>query len=478
MALRLRRGTDAERLTITPEAGEPLYTTDTKQLYVGDGTTSGGILVGPITAIADIVEDVTPQLGGNLDLNGNNIIGSGNINITGTITATGNINLGDGVEDNVIVGGEIGSNLTPTSDAAFNLGSVSKRWGNVYAHSVVVDGQLDAENINANLIADDSVVAFDSATGQFKGLLDGDLVGSVFADDSTKIIDGQTGEIFGNLTGNLTGIVNGTLDGEMIGSVFADNSTKIIDGQTGEIFGNLTGSLTGNVIGDVVGSVFADDSTLIIDGINRSLSGLTVKTRFIESDFEELSYTSTTGNSSFSVTSDDDAGLLVLRKNSSSDLSGSTAAYGRIIFARNDINGSSFHSLIAGSDTALSFGVDDTGTFSDLSKFVTWTGTNFGIGTLNPASALDVNGNGNFSGNVEAAAFKGSVVSDDSTIMIDAVENTITAGGFIQFGSLTSSERDDLTATNGMVIYNTTNNKFEGYQNGAWINLDDGTAAS
>jgi hypothetical protein len=28
-----------------------------------------------------------------------------------------------------------------------------------------------------------------------------------------------------------------------------------------------------------------------------------------------------------------------------------------------------------------------------------------------------------------------------------------------------------------MVIYNTTNNRFEGRQNGAWINLDDGTAA-
>jgi hypothetical protein len=39
MALRLRRGTDAERLLITPVEGELVYTTDTKLLYVGDGTT-------------------------------------------------------------------------------------------------------------------------------------------------------------------------------------------------------------------------------------------------------------------------------------------------------------------------------------------------------------------------------------------------------------------------------------------------------
>ena len=49
--------------------------------------------------------------------------------------------------------------------------------------------------------------------------------------------------------------------------------------------------------------------------------------------------------------------------------------------------------------------------------------------------------------------------------------------GYVQFGSFTKTERDALTASNGMVLYNTTDNKFQGYQNGAWINLDDGTAA-
>ena len=231
MALRLRRGTDAERLTITPEAGEPLYTTDTKRLYVGDGTTSGGILVGPslLAPIENLVEDTTPQLGGNLDLNGNNIIGTGNINISGTITATGNINLGDGVEDNVIVGGQIGSNLTPTSDSAYNLGSMNKRWGNIYAHSVVVDGELSAETINSNLLGDDSVIAFNSGTGKFTGSFDGDLTGSVFSDNSTKIIDGITGEIFGSVTGNLTGNVVGDITGDVTGDVLGINGSTLVD---------------------------------------------------------------------------------------------------------------------------------------------------------------------------------------------------------------------------------------------------------
>ena len=43
MAFKIRRGTNAERLTITPAQGELIYTTDTKKLYVGDGSTVGGI---------------------------------------------------------------------------------------------------------------------------------------------------------------------------------------------------------------------------------------------------------------------------------------------------------------------------------------------------------------------------------------------------------------------------------------------------
>jgi hypothetical protein len=45
MGLQFRRGTDAERLTTVFAAGEPVFTTDTEKLYVGDGVTLGGIEV-------------------------------------------------------------------------------------------------------------------------------------------------------------------------------------------------------------------------------------------------------------------------------------------------------------------------------------------------------------------------------------------------------------------------------------------------
>jgi len=51
---------------------------------------SGANLTGINT---DLVSDTTPQLGGNLDLNSNNITGTGNIETTGSIDITGGMNL-------------------------------------------------------------------------------------------------------------------------------------------------------------------------------------------------------------------------------------------------------------------------------------------------------------------------------------------------------------------------------------------------
>lgn len=44
---RLRRGLESNRTGITPLEGELVYTTDEKKVYVGDGSTAGGVLIGP-----------------------------------------------------------------------------------------------------------------------------------------------------------------------------------------------------------------------------------------------------------------------------------------------------------------------------------------------------------------------------------------------------------------------------------------------
>ena len=43
---KLRRGTNTERAAVTFDEGELVYTTDTHDVYIGDGNTAGGIMVG------------------------------------------------------------------------------------------------------------------------------------------------------------------------------------------------------------------------------------------------------------------------------------------------------------------------------------------------------------------------------------------------------------------------------------------------
>lgn len=223
MALRLRRGTDAERLTITPLQGELIYATDTKKLYVGDGATAGGILVGPVDAdLYDLVNDTTPQLGGDLDLNGNNITGTGNINIDGTITATGNIGLGDADADQITVGGVINSSLRPALDTTYDLGSQSRKWQHLWTGAATIDQTLTVESIvlNNNIHnGNDSSIIYNADTDTLSATtIIGNVTGSVFSDDSGAVlVDSVNGQITGPVnnasieTGNI--IVNGPLGG-------------------------------------------------------------------------------------------------------------------------------------------------------------------------------------------------------------------------------------------------------------------------
>jgi hypothetical protein len=76
------------------------------------------------------------QIDGGLGVNKNVTIGAG-LSVVGESyfigTATfygGTLNLGDSDTDDIVFGGEIKSNLIPTDDATYNLGTEAKRWNN------------------------------------------------------------------------------------------------------------------------------------------------------------------------------------------------------------------------------------------------------------------------------------------------------------------------------------------------------------
>jgi len=75
--LQLRGGTTAQHSTFTGALREVTVDTDKDTLVVHDGSTAGGFPLAKysdVTAIStDLVNDTTPQLGGDLDTNGNDI---------------------------------------------------------------------------------------------------------------------------------------------------------------------------------------------------------------------------------------------------------------------------------------------------------------------------------------------------------------------------------------------------------------------
>ncbi len=76
-------------------------------------------------SINNVVEDTTPQLGGDLDLNSSDITGTGDINITGTIQSSGNITgtLATAAQTNITSVGTL-SSLTVSGDATFDTSTL------------------------------------------------------------------------------------------------------------------------------------------------------------------------------------------------------------------------------------------------------------------------------------------------------------------------------------------------------------------
>ena len=102
-------GVEAFRVTSTLISGSSTSTGSFGHLMVGGGNFSSASLASAVagsgggSGISDVVEDTSPQLGGDLDLNSNDITGTGNINIAGNLTVLGttstisttNIKIGD-----------------------------------------------------------------------------------------------------------------------------------------------------------------------------------------------------------------------------------------------------------------------------------------------------------------------------------------------------------------------------------------------
>ena len=70
----------------------------------------------------------------------------GNLDVTGNITLSGDITIGDEITDSIEIVGGINSNVVPSENSTFTLGTPAKQWTNLFTNSLTVDDILIKNN--------------------------------------------------------------------------------------------------------------------------------------------------------------------------------------------------------------------------------------------------------------------------------------------------------------------------------------------
>jgi hypothetical protein len=209
MALKIRRGLEAERAALTganPAAGEPIFVTDTGKLYVGNGVQTGGVIINPDLSIGNLTD--------------------------------------------------VNSSISPATNQLLTW--TGSQWDAVTL-SVVQDIQ-DLNNVNVTGVANGKILKYNAVLNNPDGSTGGWVVGdeafSSFDLDAT--LAGKSVGVFGDFA--MTGL-NVPADGQYLLWDDANGYWK-----PGDI--NLASGAIQSISADVTGSVFGDDSTLLVDGVN------------------------------------------------------------------------------------------------------------------------------------------------------------------------------------------------------------------
>jgi len=119
------------------------------------------------TVATDLVNDTTPQLGGDLDVNGNSIVSVSNGNISITPDGTGKVIIdglshptADGTNGQALVTdgagnlsfgdvsvslSAVGESIIPSTTDTYDLGSSSKVWANIYTGDLNLSNEAKSE---------------------------------------------------------------------------------------------------------------------------------------------------------------------------------------------------------------------------------------------------------------------------------------------------------------------------------------------
>ena len=202
-----------------------------------------------------------------------------NVGIT-TVTdfnATGNVTLGNADTDNIVFTGEINSNVIPNTNIAYDLGSSTKRWGNLFINKVTAGGGntvIDDDITTRNL----SVTGLSTFTGNIDANGNLDVDGDTTLDATT--VDGLLDINAGGQanTFKVEDLTAGRVVLAGTGGELEDSANLTFNGSNLTVGGNVIavdGTFSGNV--SVAGTLTYQDVTNVDSvGIATARVGLDV----------------------------------------------------------------------------------------------------------------------------------------------------------------------------------------------------------
>jgi hypothetical protein len=247
--------------------GTPFYASGNKSLYILNNDGAGG------NSRIDLTGNIAGNtIGGNLGINGDllitgNTYQTGSIELTGNIKLGGNINIGDSNTDFITFGGEVSSSIVPDINNAFDLGSPTKNWRDIYVSGTAFVDVLQARQVNFSDLGILNDLSVSGSTFLGNG---GDITvisGSIYNDQLTN-----NRVVIAGTNGLLEDDANFTFDGTELNigqSKFTvqQSSGNLLTQGNASVEGNL--SVTGTT--SISGATTIDD-TLRVTG-NSSLEG-------------------------------------------------------------------------------------------------------------------------------------------------------------------------------------------------------------
>jgi hypothetical protein len=240
--LRFRQGTNAERLLITPASGEPIWTTDSQRFYIGDGSTVGGDLIGPIYKSGTGSNSIVTSFSSTSAASGDySVVGGGNGNVIKS-TADGSV-IGGGY-DNTVWGPKsfIGGGEGNTTGSSF--------FGNDQMTHNTICGGL------SNSINSGSVYYFGGPVGG--SFIGGGAYNSMIGDRNYHVICGGYSNYISaqnEPTATIVGGYNNSISGDYTGGSFigAGAYNTVTIGYFSTIAGGQGNSIAGTNYGSSIG---------------------------------------------------------------------------------------------------------------------------------------------------------------------------------------------------------------------------------